>query len=271
MKKIEIMDLYDIEYSVKVINALQQRRTNFSCIGAPKRCNMLLFLDGCSAVYTQKDGQSIYAQSDDMVYIPLEAEYTVEFFDFQSKDSQTVHINFWLFDAKETPFVLNENITVFRADNSGYRSIFYKIDHYSEANIQCRGKIKSIMYDLLFKLSDFYRNDRRNKYNIIANGITYLEQDEAQILSIGQIASTCNVSEVYFRKIFKEYSGLSPAQYRLETKICRAKNYLKQDDFSLSEIAERLGFAETSYFIRVFKKHTGITPGAYRTKQKFLF
>jgi len=52
------------------------------------------------------------------------------------------------------------------------------------------------MYDLLFKLSEYYRTDYCGKYRIISKGITYHEQEEKQELKIGEIASLCNVSEV---------------------------------------------------------------------------
>lgn len=269
MEKIEIKELYDCEYSVKVINALKQYWTTlnyFSCINTPKCYNMLLYLNGCNAVYTLKNGEKIYAENDSIVYTPLNSEYKVEFFNKKNGESNTIGINFLLYDSKGLPFVLDDNILIFSADNSNYKSIFNKIDKYSEANIQCHGKIKSVMYDLLFKLSEFYRNDYCAKYRTISKGITYLEQDEKQDLSINEIAKMCNVSEVYFRKLFKEYSGMTPTEFKTSTKIFRAKNYLKQDNISVSEISFRLGFEDVSYFIKVFKEQTSYTPNEYRKR-----
>ena len=239
MKKIEIIDLYDMDYSLKVINAMKQqwKRTDFfSCIGNPKCYNLLLYLNGCDAVYTLKNGEKIKAGNGSIVYNPLNSEYSVKFCNFKNEASGTVGINFLLYDSSNLPFVLSEDIQVFCADNSNYSLIFNKIANYSQANIQCRGKIKSIMYDILFKLSEYYHNDYCDKYHNISKGIAYLEQDEEQKLKISEIADMCNVSEVYFRKLFKEYSGMSPAQYRTVTKIYRAKNYLKQENLSVSEI-----------------------------------
>lgn len=269
MKKIEIIDLYDCDYSVKVINALKQYWVTlnyFSCINNPKCYNMLLFLDGCSAEYTLKNGEKITAESGSIVYTPIDSEYSVRFYDFKDDYSNTIGINFLLYDSKNQPFVIDEGIRIFNADNSNYKAIFTKLDNYSEANIICHGKIKSVMYDLLFKLSEYYRNDYCNKYRTISKGITYLEQDEEQVLKISEIASMCNVSEVYFRKLFKDYSGMSPIEYRTVTKIYKAKNYLKQDSLSVSEISDRLGFEDVSYFIKVFREQTGFTPNEYRKR-----
>ncbi|MBQ3084882.1 MAG: helix-turn-helix transcriptional regulator [Clostridia bacterium] len=266
MKTIEIKELYDRDYSAKVLNALWQsweRTDTFRCIGNPKRCHMLLYLDGCDAVYTQKDGRTLRAESGAIVYIPIGSEYTVT---FKGNQRQTLHVNFLLYEPDGPPFALSKEIEIFRADNANYRALFHQIDRYSEANLQCRGKIKSILYDLLFRLSDYHRQGARHQFGIIANGIAYLEQDEEQALSIGEVAGLCNVSEVYFRRLFKEYAGMSPSEYRAAAKLCRAKNYLKQEALSIAEISDRLGFSDVSYFIKVFKEQTGKTPREYRNQ-----
>ena len=52
--------------------------------------------------------------------------------------------------------------------------------------------------------------------------------------------------------------------YILKTRLTNAKYMLKEDDISVSEIAEKCGFCSISYFCRVFKEHYNITPLAYR-------
>lgn len=267
MKEIEIAQLYDYDYSVTVINALKQFwRTikRFSCIGRPKKYNLLVFLDGCSAEYTLTDGRKITAESGSLVYTPANSEYSVRFYDFKSNDSNTIGINFLLYDKSNVPFVLDKEIKVFGGENSNYKPIFNHISNRSEANTVCTGKIKSLMYDLIFKMSEFYRKDYYNKFSIIEEGINYLESDEEQLLKIDEIAQMCNVSEVYFRKLFKEYSGVSPAKYRTDRKITRAKNYLQHHSMSVAEISDRLGFADVSYFIKIFRECVGVTPNQYR-------
>jgi len=43
-----------------------------------------------------------------------------------------------------------------------------------------------------------------------------------------------------------------------------AKKWLKETDMKISEIAERLNYANSTGFIRTFRKLTGMTPGQYR-------
>ena len=271
VRKIEIVELYDYPYRVQVLNALRQycgRFNSFNCVGTPKRCHMLLRPFGCKAIYTMKDGRVVHAKEGDIVYIPQGAEYEVVFYDFVASVSHTIHINFLLYDEDGRPFTFDESIAIWRADNVDYAAIFEEIDRFSEANVQCHGKIKAIMYDLLFRLSEYYHVGYRNTYALIARGISYLEREEQQNFKISEIADMCNVSEVYFRKLFKEYAGKSPTQYRTDAKMRRAKVYLEQDALSVYEISERLGFSDVSYFIKVFREYVGTTPKAYRERNR---
>ncbi len=43
-----------------------------------------------------------------------------------------------------------------------------------------------------------------------------------------------------------------------------AKSYLRQEHFSLDDVAANLGYSEQSSFGRAFKRWTGVTPKQYR-------
>ena len=101
------------------------------------------------------------------------------------------------------------------------------------------------------------------EFAAIYDGIHYIENDALQALSIAQIADMCHVSESYFRKTFKRYSGYSPTEYRLNRKIERAKELLLTNEMTVSEVAEELNFKNIYYFSRIFTKKTGIAPKKY--------
>ena len=68
----------------------------------------------------------------------------------------------------------------------------------------------------------------------------------------------------YFRKMFKQYTGIAPVQYQLDLKIRRAREMLVSTDRTIKEIAYDLGFQSIHYFSRIFKKKTGMAPSEIR-------
>ena len=72
------------------------------------------------------------------------------------------------------------------------------------------------------------------------------------------------MSETNFRKRFKAYTGLAPAQYRLRARLEKAERLLADSDATIESIALDLGFYDTAYFCKVFRRQTGRTPVRYR-------
>ena len=85
-------------------------------------------------------------------------------------------------------------------------------------------------------------------------------------LSIQEIAEELGVSYSNFRKLFKEYTGLSPATYQQELRLLRAKELLSTTDLSIKEIAYRLAFDSPDYFSAKFKAKMGCKPSDIRRK-----
>lgn len=85
-------------------------------------------------------------------------------------------------------------------------------------------------------------------------------------ITIQGIAQELGVSYSNFRKLFKEYTGLSPATYQQELRLLRAKELLSTTDLSIKEIAYRLNFESPDYFSAKFKAKMGIKPSEVKTK-----
>jgi len=83
-------------------------------------------------------------------------------------------------------------------------------------------------------------------------------------LTIQQVAEDMGVSYSNFRKLFKEYTGLSPATYQQDLRLQRAKELLSTTDLSIKEIAYRLNFESPDYFSAKFKIKTGRRPSELR-------
>jgi AraC-like DNA-binding protein len=77
---------------------------------------------------------------------------------------------------------------------------------------------------------------------------------------VGHYAALCGMSEAGFRRLFREYIGCSPVEYRNTLRLERARTLLQSGEYNVSEAAEQVGFANLSFFIRLYKKKFGYTP-----------
>ncbi|MBQ3084325.1 MAG: helix-turn-helix transcriptional regulator [Clostridia bacterium] len=82
-------------------------------------------------------------------------------------------------------------------------------------------------------------------------------------LSIEELAEAAHISAVYFRKLFKEATGLSPRRYLIEKRISYAVSLLESGYLSVKQAAEQAGFSDPKYFSTVFRETVGCSPSRY--------
>ena len=82
--------------------------------------------------------------------------------------------------------------------------------------------------------------------------------------SVNALAAQLNLSPRYLSDLLKKETGKTAIELIHIYLVNEAKNRLKTDDQSVSEIAYALGFENLPYFSRLFKKETGISPNQYK-------
>lgn len=125
---------------------------------------------------------------------------------------------------------------------------------------------------LLHILGSVYYKDKNNSFTdphivdkINEARILMKAQTENQ-LQPEEIAAQLGLGYSWFRRMFKEYTGVSPAQYLLQQKHLKAKELLTTTNLNISEIAYQLRFDNTGQFSTFFKKKEGITPSEFRER-----
>jgi len=82
--------------------------------------------------------------------------------------------------------------------------------------------------------------------------------------TVSLLASKLNLSSRYLSDLLKQETGKTAMDLLHIYLVNEAKNRLKGDDQSVSEIAYELGFENLPYFSRLFKKETGISPNQFK-------
>ena len=94
--------------------------------------------------------------------------------------------------------------------------------------------------------------------------VEFIEEHLAEEISLAALAELVGLSLYHFARAFTQSFGAPPHRYHMARRIDRAKNLLQRPALSVTEIAVRIGFRETSSFTRAFRKFTGLTPTEYR-------
>ena len=131
--------------------------------------------------------------------------------------------------------------------------------------------ISSIVLYILGTVYYKYKNETFNDSFVISKineARAIMKQEDGYTISPESIAQSLGVSYSWFRKMFKLYVDVSPAQYQANMKLLRAKELLDNTDLSITDITYKLGFVNASQFSTFFRKKTGVPPLQYRKEEQ---
>lgn len=119
----------------------------------------------------------------------------------------------------------------------------------------------------LLGLAFFYDKNRRystSEVSDLINKAKIIIYDKFRTITPEEVAEEVCLGYSNFRKIFKDYTGFSPAKYIREIRFNKAKEELTNTTTPIKAIAYDVGFNNYEYFFTSFRKSTGMTPLQYR-------
>ena len=94
--------------------------------------------------------------------------------------------------------------------------------------------------------------------------IKLLSKDLSRDVDIKALANFVDLSASRLRHLFKDETGLTPAQYLKRLRLERAKELMEGSFLRLKEVMPQVGITDESHFVRDFKKTHGLPPIRYR-------
>ena len=95
-----------------------------------------------------------------------------------------------------------------------------------------------------------------------------LENLEDSNFSVHQLSEALSLSRMQVHRKIKSATNLTTTHYIRSQRLAKAKILLENKNYSISEIAYKMGFANLSYFSRCFQESFGESPSEYRNKYK---
>lgn len=102
--------------------------------------------------------------------------------------------------------------------------------------------------------------------NVINDIVNWLESQlqRNEGIKIDTIANKSGYSKWHLQRIFKQLKGCTLGEYVRKRRLLEAARLLREDKFSILDIALQYGFSSQATFTRILKKHFNTTPAKFR-------
>jgi AraC-like DNA-binding protein len=206
-----------------------------------------------SSIFTWED-QQLQADSGSVVFLPEE----VSFRNQNQGDEEILVVHMQSLGQRPTELQVYPN-------NQALEPLFRQLLTYWEAGNYAR------CMSLLYQIFEGLRQAEPSYCDIpavIAPGVRLMrERFRDPTMSIAQAADLCFISQVYFRRIYRQHFGTSPMQDVLQWRFDHALGLLRSGYYSTEEISRLSGFSDAKYFRTAFTKRYGCTPRRWLTTE----
>jgi AraC-like DNA-binding protein len=100
----------------------------------------------------------------------------------------------------------------------------------------------------------------------IGRAIALIHRDPARAWTVGSLAAEVAMSRSALAARFTELVGEPVMHYLTRWRMNLALSALREQDVTVAELADRLGYRSEAAFSRAFKRTTGRSPGAIRRR-----
>ncbi len=88
-------------------------------------------------------------------------------------------------------------------------------------------------------------------------------------LNMKHLTQALFVNQTYLRSMFKAEFGMTIFDYVTQCKMEGARELLSKGDQRHAQIAEYLGYSDSSYFSKCFKRYFGVSPSDFKSSDNF--
>ncbi len=98
--------------------------------------------------------------------------------------------------------------------------------------------------------------------------IEYIHENSHEELRLEKLAAIAAMSVFHFARAFRKEMGISPHRYVIDQRLEQARNLMRLNTRTISEIAAETGFCDAGDFARVFRRRFGLSPTEWKRQSR---
>lgn len=248
-------------YSVQILSTMRyQPKIKNAKIKSRKFSSFLYVIQG-QYRYNFEDTE-FFVNAGEAVYLPVFSQYE---FSILSEETESIQVEFLLEDDERQSITFSKYPVLLDDYSNSMGALFFTLP--SSYNNEIFSAISSVC-QLCSIMEKRLSSANKSGLKLIEPATCYIEQHFCDKLYVAQLAELCNISESQLRRLFAKHLGLSPIRYKNSILMKNACNMLCNDDFSISEVAEKLNFADIYTFSQLFKREYGVSPKNFKNLQR---
>ena len=253
----KLNSIYGVFYNVKSVNYLSSKeKFNFY---------ELIYLDS-GKIETVVDGNSNILKQNNLIIYKKDSYHTIK--NISSGNCSYLSIMFSL--TGKTNDSLFNNIFKLREIEINLLSYFVKTYEVDNPN---RNSLLLSTLNLLINLlisKKFNENVKvaLPKYinyenELLDTILNYIDRNIEKPLTIASICEEFSISRSTFQNLFKSYLKVTPKRFIADKKLIKAKTYLLDNKYSISDVSKKMSYSSIYYFSRSFKNRYGLNPSDF--------
>lgn len=140
-----------------------------------------------------------------------------------------------------------------------------KMDELREALAAMTARLDQLPQSPAADGGDGEKNAQAGNF-LVNQAVAYIRAHYAEKISLQDVADRCYISQWHLSKQLNRYAGRSFYDILNSVRIEAACTLLADPSLKISEISERVGYADVAHFARTFKKLEGVSANEYRNR-----
>ncbi|MCM4152412.1 AraC family transcriptional regulator [Arenibacter sp. N53] len=146
--------------------------------------------------------------------------------------------------------------------------------NYGQESVNLITSLMTSILEILIrniKRTSYFDFPKKNFDERITKMLIYINEniDKSELLKVENLADVFMMSTTYVSEYFKKQVNMPLREYIIKAKLKLVEIRLLNSDFTLTEIADELGFTDVSHLSKTFKKYAGTSIREFKNNGEY--